>query len=256
MFIEIGTKVFVSLRRSAMFIGKSTRFRASSVGAKRQPMKKPGKNNISLRRSGRFPYSRRPKNISSFRDCIPSGRLIALAFVALFIALAIFDTHRTVHASNEAGRNENAADERSALIDQALFTRAEFFGAQALVPYPTGEARERLAAVQARYPADPEIDLKLSQFDEKLGRDEAALKEMRAFVEHEPDKVKGLDALAAFAARRAHFAAQAEALEKMLQVAPAEARPQIFRQLTELAQTHLLERYLAPAFYEQTLAQN
>ena len=183
-------------------------------------------------------------------------RLICLVSIAGFVAIAIFNTHRTVHANNEAEQSKHAVDEKTALIDQALFTRAEFFGAQALVPYATAEARERLAAVQAKYPVDPQIDLKLSQLDEKLGREEDAAKEMRAFAEHEADKLKALETLAGFAHRRAHFAVEAETLEQMLQVAPPDARAQIFRQLIELAQTHLLEKYLAPAFYEQTLAQN
>jgi len=183
-------------------------------------------------------------------------RLLCLVLIGGFLAIAICNTHRTAHATNEADGTKQAVDEKAALIDQALFARAEFFGAQALVPYPTAEARTRLAALQAKYPADAEIDLKLSQLDEKLGREADALKEMRSFVEHEPDQVQALETMAAFAHRRAQFPAEAEALEKMLLVAPQDERAEIFRRLTELAQVHLLEKYLAPAFYEQTLTQN
>src|SRR5204862_2213162 len=105
-------------------------------------------------------------------------------------------------------------------------------------------------------PNDPQIDLKLSQFDEKLSRETDAIAEMRAFVEHEPDKVKALEAAAAFYDRRARFGEQAETLEHLLQVAPPERRVEIFRQLIDLAQTHSLQKYLAPAFYQQTLARN
>ncbi|HXM36919.1 MAG TPA: hypothetical protein VN920_17110, partial [Pyrinomonadaceae bacterium] len=181
---------------------------------------------------------------------------MGVTLAALFLAIAIFNNHRTVHASNEVEQNKHLLDEKTALIDQALYTRAEFFGAQALVPYPTAEARNRLASVRAKYTDDPQLDLKLSQLDEKLGRQEDALQEMRAFVAHEPDKMKALETLAAFAHRRAQFVAEAEALEKMLQAAPSDRRADIFRQLIELAQTQLLEKYLAPAFYEQTLAQH
>ena len=235
-----GTRFITQLQRSETF----------------QPMDQSQKSNIPLLRSLGTLSRRRSISISSLRDWGRGNRLLCLTLVALCLTLAIFNTQRTVHANNEADKSKTAVDEKTALIDQALFTRAEFFGAQALVPYPTAEARDRLAALQAKYANDAEIDLKLSQLDEKLGHQEDALKEMHAFVEHEPDKLKALQTLAAFAQRQAKFVEQAEALEKMLQIAQPDARGEIFRHLIDLAQTHLLEKYLAPAFYEQTLAQN
>jgi tetratricopeptide (TPR) repeat protein len=173
-----------------------------------------------------------------------------------FLAVAIFTLHLHAQADNERAGSSSATDEKSALIESALFTRREFFGAQALVPYPTAEARNRLAEVQAKYGSDPQVSLKLSQLDEKLGREEQALAEMRAYVEQEPDQIRALEMLASFAHRRARFEMEAEALERMLQSAPPERRVEIFRRLIELARTHGLEKYLAPAFYQQTLAQN
>jgi hypothetical protein len=98
-------------------------------------------------------------------------RASALLFTVTFLSLAIFNPRHIGSAGAETEKNRNPGDEKSALIEPALYTRAEFFGAQALVPYPTAEARARLAAVQAKYSADPQIDLKLSQLDEKLGRE-------------------------------------------------------------------------------------
>src|SRR5436190_3888227 len=181
-------------------------------------------------------------------------RLCAIVAISVFLIVAIFDSPRDALADNDA--NQKPADEKATLIDSALYTRAEFFGAQAFVPYPTAEARDRLAALRAKYPNDPQIDLNLSQFDEKLSRETDAIAEMRAFVEHEPDKVTALEAAAAFYDRRARFGEQAETLEHLLQVAPPERRVEIFRQLIDLAQTHSLQKYLAPAFYQQTLARN
>ena len=150
-----------------------------------------------------------------------------------------------------SARAENADD-----IDAALYTRHEFFGAQAIVPYPTAEARNRLADVRAKYPDNAQIYLKLSQLDEKLGNEEPALQEMRAFVEHEPDKLKALETMVEFLDRRAQFPAEAESLERMLHVAPPEQRVEVFRRLMQLAETHLLEKYLTPRFYEQTINDN
>jgi tetratricopeptide (TPR) repeat protein len=183
-------------------------------------------------------------------------RASALLLILTFFSVAMFDPRHIGAAAAETDKTLSPIDEKATLIDAALYTRAEFFGAQAFVPYPTAEARDRLAALRAKYPNDPQIDLKLSQLDEKLCRDTDATAEMRAFVEHEPDKVKALAAAAVFYGRRARFGEQAETLEHLLQVAPPERRVEVFRQLIDLARTHSLQKYLAPAFYQQTLARN
>ena len=102
-----------------------------------------------------------------------TGLLITTALVAFVIC----NSQRSVTAEKEP--------DTAALIDTALYTRHEFFGAQAIVPYPTAEARNRLAEVLKKYPDNAQIYLKLSQLDEKLGNEELALQEMQAFVEHE-----------------------------------------------------------------------
>ena len=183
---------------------------------------------------------------------------IALTFLAIlttFLILAIFNPERAVHA-NKAEANQLPVAEKTALVEQALFTRVEFFGSQAIVPYPTAEARARLAALQAKYANDPQLDLKLSQLDEKLGREAEALAELRAFAEHEPDKTKAFETMAAFFGRRAQFAEQAATLAELLKIAPPDRRVEIFGRIIDLARTHLLTQYLTPAFYEETLARN
>src|SRR5258708_11009340 len=90
-------------------------------------------------------------------------RASALLLAVTFLSLAIFNPRHIGSAGAETEKNGSPGDEKAALIDSALYTRAEFFGAQALVPYPTAEARDRLAALRAKYPNDPQIDLKLSQ---------------------------------------------------------------------------------------------
>jgi tetratricopeptide (TPR) repeat protein len=176
-----------------------------------------------------------------------------VVFLALLIVVVAFVyPYFSVRAEN---KNETG-DEVSALIEAALYTRYEFFGAQAIAPFPTAEARNRLAEVQAKYPDNAQIYLKLSQLDEKLGNEELALQEMRAFVEHEPNELKALEKMAEFLHRRAQFSAEAESLERMLHSAPPEQRIEVFRRLMQLAETHLLEKYLTPRFYEQTIVDN
>src|SRR5437867_1390657 len=57
-------------------------------------------------------------------------RWISLALIVTCGTLAIFNPHRAVEADNEANQSKHPVDEETALIEQALFTRAEFFGAQ------------------------------------------------------------------------------------------------------------------------------
>ncbi len=222
-----------------------------------QPISQFLKQNIPPLRSGWNHFV-----VAVYKYFVPTGlsarlwRILGSLLTASFLFFAIFDSHYAAHADNQTARNDGVVDEKSALIDSALYIRAEFFGAQALVPYPTAEARDRLAALQAKYPNDPQIDLKLSEFDEKLGRETDASVEMRAFVEHELEKLKALETSVSFFDRRAQFTDEADALERLLQVAPPGRRVEIFGRLINLAQTHSLQKYLAPAFYQQTLAQN
>jgi cellulose synthase operon protein C len=144
-----------------------------------------------------------------------------------------------------SGQNEKAA-----ALENALFTRAEFFGAEAIVPFPTEQARERLAEVLQNYPNDPEILLKLAELDEKLGRFDGAETAIKAV---QPANLK---ALADFYGRRAQFEKQAEILDRILQNAPPEERAAAFSSLIYLAKKHALKKYLAPEFYQQAIARD
>jgi hypothetical protein len=59
-------------------------------------------------------------------------------------------------------------------IDTALFTKQEFFGADAIVPFPTAKARENLIGLQNQFPDEVKFARKLAELDEKLGDFEAA----------------------------------------------------------------------------------
>ena len=121
-------------------------------------------------RSRRFSSRSLGSGTNTFRKGTKPQRpfFLCLILLAGCLGVAVLHGQRSAQAANENGKPP--VDAKTAAIDQALFTRAEFFGTQALVPFPTAEARSRLAALQATYPNDPQIDLKLAQLDEKLGR--------------------------------------------------------------------------------------
>jgi len=58
------------------------------------------------------------------------GEAFAVAMIASCLSLAVIAPHRAI----ETASAKTAAEERSERIEAALFTRAEFFGAQAIIP--------------------------------------------------------------------------------------------------------------------------
>lgn len=179
-----------------------------------------------------------------------SARLLALAMIAIAISLAAIKPQRAA----ESATSNQARDERAAAIESALFTRADFFGSQAIVPYPTAEARLRLADVERRFPNDSDIKLKLAELDEKLGKTEQAHQTMLGYVELEKNSVGALSKLAEFYDRRARFADEAAALERMIAAASADQRAVHLIRLIELAKRHDLKKYEQPDFFRKLIA--
>lgn len=182
--------------------------------------------------------------------------LTALTCICLSSAVVIQRRAAAAADNREATAPKRAPDEKEAAVESALFARTEFFGAQALVPYPTAEARNRLAALLEKYPNEPQIILRLSQLDEKLGRFQEAERELETYVRLQSNKPEALETLAAFLDRRAQFEKEAATIERLLAVAPQQERASIFGRFVELARTHRLENYLKPDFYQKHIAQD
>ena len=150
-----------------------------------------------------------------------------------------------------SSKNSPAREAEKSSFEEALYTRVEFFGAQATVPFPTAEARERLSKVLENNPNDAQIYLKLSELDEKLGNVARAEDEMKRSVELAPEKIYEL---LDFYRRRAEYEKEAVMLEKMLAEQKGEQRAAIFSRLIFLAKTHDLQKYLQTEFYGKILA--
>lgn len=179
---------------------------------------------------------------------LKATRGIALGLIALAVVFAAIKPQRAAETPS------NQKSERAAEIEAALFTRAEFFGAQAIVPYPTAEARARLAEVAKAHPQAAEIQLKLAELDGKLGNADGAQQAMLRYVELEKNSVAALGRLADFYSRRARFAEEAATRERMIAAVPANERASILRELIELAARHRLEKYQRPEFFQQLIA--
>lgn len=144
---------------------------------------------------------------------------------------------------------EESADE----MENALFTRQEFFGAQAVVPLPTAEARENLAELAEAQPDNLQILEKLAELDEKLSRFEATEKSLIRLAETDNSKN---ETLAAFYHRRAEFEKEAEVLRKILFSIEPEKRGAVFERLIDLARIHDLKNYTTPDFYAAVAREN
>ncbi len=153
--------------------------------------------------------------------------------------------------SKVAAAEENSVEKQ---IEAALFTKQEFFGAEAIVPFPTVKARENLTELQNQFPDDAKIAQKLTEIDEKLGDFDAAEKRLVSLAE---TNQSNLENLAAFYNRRARFSEEAKVLEKRLFATENEdEKARFFSRLIETAQLHGFEEYLSPAFYETVLEKN
>jgi tetratricopeptide (TPR) repeat protein len=184
--------------------------------------------------------------------------LLTLTLICLSSLIVAQRFGVSVFAEDErkvASPGKRVRDEREAAIEAASFARVEFFGTEALVAYPTVEARNRLAEVLGKYPDAPQIYLRLSELDERLSRFDEAEQELQTFVELQQGELGALITLASFQDRRAQFEKEAATFERMLVAASPERRAQIFERLIELARAHGLENYLKPDFYQKYIAE-
>ena len=169
-------------------------------------------------------------------------------FVSICGFILLYCCFLTQPEFSKVAAEENNVEKQ---IEAALFTKQEFFGAEAIVPFPTAKARENLIALQNQFPDDLKITRKLAELDEKLGDFGAAEKRLVQLAEtNQP----ALENLAAFYNRRARFSDEAKVLEQRLFAAETEdEKAEIFSRLIEKARLHDFEEYLSPAFYEKVV---
>jgi tetratricopeptide (TPR) repeat protein len=196
-----------------------------------------GKKKTPLKNSGTAP-AKRTASPKFFR--LP-GALFFLC-LAVFILKPDFDFARPASAETAPGAVENA-----------LYTRQDFFGVPAVVPLPTAEARANLAKLAETAPADLQILEKLAELDEKLLDFDEAEKSLNRLAAADASK---LELLAAFYERRARFPEQAEIVRKILFASDSQERPAIFARLLELDRKHELKTYREKAFYDRIVEEN
>lgn len=166
---------------------------------------------------------------------------------AVFVCGAI-----CLYFSNYQPQKVAAADVKDE-IEKAMFTRQKFFGAEAIVPLPTSEARENLARLAENLPNETTVLAKLADANEKLQRFDEAEKNLIRAGEIDPAK---LETLVRFYERRGEFEKKAAVLNKILFSTEPKNRAAVFERLLETARIHELNDYLNQDFYHKVAAEN
>ncbi len=174
-------------------------------------------------------------------------------FKKILLCIGIFGV---VGAFSQLSQRAETEDEINTKIEAALYTRTEFFGASAIVAYPTAEARNRLEDLSKQYPNPTQVYLNLSQLEEKLGNYEKAEFAIQRYTELNQDKEQALNQLADYRHRRAEFEKEADTLFQLITIAKPLNKAAVFERLFNLAGVHRFEKYLAPETYQKLLAED
>lgn len=156
-------------------------------------------------------------------------------------------------ANAQPETNAPRVEDRRARIENALYTRSDFFGADALVPRPTADAREALLTLTNEFTDDIEIMRDLAGCEERLLHFDDAERVLSRLAEIDP--ANGTE-LVDFYDRRARFVDEAKVLASRLSAPGDNDKVAIAARLLDLAKRHDLNEYLQPAFYRQIIADN
>lgn len=183
-----------------------------------------------------------------------SGKFFLIAFGGFSLFFSIYQN---------AGKDKSSAEFTAAFtpkvsaagqsIENALFTRQEFFGAEAIIALPTAEARENIAKLAENQPDNPEILRTLAALETKLSRFAEAEKTLIRLAEID---FSTNEHLADFYMQRGAYEKQAEILRKILFSADAEKRVAAFENLIYTAKSHDLKQYLQPVFYSEVIKES
>lgn len=185
-------------------------------------------------------------------------RLLLMMGLIIVITIPVTKmvSQNTAENKEQTNNNKVVRDEVTQAIESAIYNQADFFATTALVPYPTATARNQLLAVVKRYPKEPSVYKQLSQLEIELGNKDAAEKALLNYVSLSENSQTTLTELANFYQEQAEFVNQADTLNKMLDLAPDEERPDILDELVALADKHKIDKYLGAKFYKEVASRH
>ena len=140
------------------------------------------------------------------------------------------------------------------LVDDALYTNEEFFGAQASVARPYPVALDRLTALAGRYPKDARLRLYAARLAERLSQFDRAAAEMKEYADLRGRSPDALRRLAHFYDLRARFADEVKILQELARALPVSERTFIYKQAAELVRTRALKDFSPSDFFAELIA--
>ena len=140
------------------------------------------------------------------------------------------------------------------LVDDALYSNEEFFGAQASVARPYSVAIERVNALLGKYPKDAKLHLYTSRLGERLGQFDKAAAEINAYADLRGRSPDALRRLADFYHHRARFADEVRTLQELAKALTVAARTPIYKRAAELVRTRSLREFRPADFFAELVA--
>ncbi len=139
------------------------------------------------------------------------------------------------------------------LVDDALYTNEEFFGAQASVARPYSIAFERVTTLLGKYPKDARLHLYASRLGERLGQFDKAAAEIIEYADLRGRSPDALRRLADFYHHRARFADEVRTLQELAKAQTVPARTPIYKRAAELVRTRSLKEFTPADFFAELL---
>jgi predicted Zn-dependent protease len=200
--------------------------------------------------------------------------VLSLASICVATFVAAQKTRRTAQkastgkraAKRRAGTNRTAtaqagpvraADPNRApqnLVDDALYTNEEFFGAQASVARPYSVAFERVSTLAAKYPKDARLHLQAARLADRLGQFDKAASEMTDYADLRGRSPDALRRLASFYEHRARFADEVRTLQELAKQLTVSERGPIYKRAAGLVRTRSLKEFAPADFFAELVA--
>lgn len=140
------------------------------------------------------------------------------------------------------------------LVDDALYTNEEFFGAQASVARPYAVAFERVNALSGKYPKDARLHLQAARLADRLGQFDKAATEMTEYADRRGRSPDALRRLASFYDHRARFADEVRTFQELAKQLTVGERGPIYKRAAGLVRTRSLKEFKPADFFAELIA--
>jgi len=140
------------------------------------------------------------------------------------------------------------------LVDDALYTNEDFFGAQASVARPYAVAFERVSTLAGKYPKDARLHLQAARLADRLGQFDKATAEMTEYADLRGRSPDSLRRLANFYDHRARFVDEVRTLQELAKQLTVRERGLVYKRAAGLVRTRSLKEFKPADFFAELVA--